>query len=158
MDHSQIVRAPRTPPHLYRAVLGKNKNETDDFRRFPTVSEYKGDQQATKKTWIFHFSVPPSIQKPWFCGVSAETKHLFCGHFSLKTCLKPCKRAHIEIVVAFYNVNTCFLVMSRYHELGFRRNLVEIHPTSLPDLSKPSRTSKKEYQNVRTKKTIHCSA
>ena len=44
----------------------------------------------------------------------------------------------------------CFLAVdfsgwldtTRYHQVGFRQNLEEIHPTGLLDLSKPSRTSK----------------
>ena len=39
------------------------------------------------------------------------------------------------------------LVITRYHEIGFRQNLQEIHPSGLPDLSKPSRTQKNFREN-----------
>ena len=35
-----------------------------------------------------------------------------------------------------------FVVITRHHQVGFRKNLQKIHSTSLPDLSKPYWTSK----------------
>ena len=40
-----------------------------------------------------------------------------------------------------------FLVVTRSHEFGFGWNLVEIHRTSLPDLSKQPRTFRDEQKN-----------
>ena len=46
--------------------------------------------------------------------------------------------AHIEIVVTFLVVNFLgFLVIARYPTMRFWRNLVEMFPFSLPELSKP---------------------
>ena len=46
-------------------------------------------------------------------------------------------------VVASLVVNIFgFLVMTRYHQVGFERKLEDLFPTSLPDCSKPSRTAK----------------
>ena len=48
--------------------------------------------------------------------------------------------AQILILVNLILVkNFSFLIITRHHELGFGRNLVEIHPTSLPDLPKQLR-------------------
>ena len=47
--------------------------------------------------------------------------------------------AHIEIVVDYV---FDFLDIPRYHQVGFRINLQEIHRTGLPDLSETSGTSK----------------
>ena len=45
--------------------------------------------------------------------------------------------AHIEVVVAFLVVNFFgFLVIARYHTMRFWRNLEEMNPTDLPELSK----------------------
>ena len=50
--------------------------------------------------------------------------------------------AHIEVLVTFLLVNFLgFLVITRYPTMRFWRKLVEILPISLPELSKPSRTS-----------------
>ena len=55
---------------------------------------------------------------------------------------------HIDIAVASLIVDLLVvLVITQHHQVGFRRNLQEIHPISLPDLSKPSRTS--EHQHFR---------
>ena len=51
-----------------------------------------------------------------------------------------CSYAQILILVNLILVNKfSFLIITRHHELGFGRNLVEIHPTSLPDLPKQLR-------------------
>ena len=50
--------------------------------------------------------------------------------------------AHIEIVTTFVVVDLLyFLIITRHHQVECRQNLRRILPTSLPDLSKPSRTS-----------------
>ena len=65
------------------------------------------------------------------------------------------------ILVNFLLVKTfsCF-VITQSHELGFGRNLVQIVPTSLPQLSKQLRTlnnSQNPEQNIKLKKTIDTS-
>ena len=59
--------------------------------------------------------------------------------------------AHIKIVVAFLVVNFFgFLDIARTGSLGFGRHLVEIFPTSLPQLSKQLRdqnNSQKQWKN-----------
>ena len=56
-----------------------------------------------------------------------------------KACCFSCDRvyAHIEIVVAFSIGNFFgFLVITRHHQVGFRRSLQYVYLTSLPDFSK----------------------
>ena len=58
---------------------------------------------------------------------------------------------HTEIVVAFFVVNFVgCLVITRYHEVEFRRKQDNVFPTSLPDLSTPSRALK----NLRKSKML----
>ena len=47
--------------------------------------------------------------------------------------------AHSEVVVTFLIVIFWIFYQTRHHEVGFRRNLQEIHPTVLPDLPTPLR-------------------
>ena len=66
------------------------------------------------------------------------------GNSNKLLCVCLCvSNAHIEIIVSFVVVNffSC-LSITRYHEVGFWRNLQDIHPANLPDLSNPSKNSK----------------
>ena len=56
------------------------------------------------------------------------------------------------IVVAFLVLNFCnVLIITRSHELGFARNLVEMNPTSPPELSKQLRDLRDLRNSQKTK-------
>ena len=61
--------------------------------------------------------------------------------------------AHIEVLVTFLLVNFFgFSVITRTPLLGFGRNLVEMNPTSPPDLSKQPRTLKNDEKTPKIEK------
>ena len=127
------------------------------FSRFPQRAGQKSGQRPGQKNWaksakklnracFFSLDVGLDwIKQPvcsgvfWICLIPSWTRSSGrkpIEKIHTKTDSKPVKdykTAHIEILV--------FLIITRHHQVGSGRKQQNFVPTSLPDLSKPSRTS-----------------
>ena len=108
------------------------------FRREkPTRTKTRKNKE---KTCLYEFSC--------FCCNISSSHRIFLENIFVEFLLSPIVGggevgyAHIEVLVTFLLVKIFgFWVIARYPTMRFWRKLVEILPISLPELSKPSRTS-----------------